>query len=296
VAAQPFAEGNHWRATKGPAVIDLIGTFHAYDPRMAAIAARLQPLIAAADATYVEATEAELAALQAAVTRQPELAFFTTGPTLPELLPEADWQRLMAAMRDRGLPVVLGAKMRPWMLSTILALPPCAMPAPGETRPEGLDLLVMTAARAAGKPLAALEPWDTALQLFNATPLDEQIAMLRATLPLLPQAEDLFLTMADAYFAERPLRLWELNRQLTLDTAAAAGMTEAEALAGFDDFAGLILTDRNRRWIDRLRAETGDGSAPVHLLVAVGAAHLPGETGLAALLAAEGWQLERQPF
>ena len=70
-AATPNGQGNHWRATRGEQVIDLVGTFHLPDPRMEPVMQRLAPVIASSDRVYLEATKAEIADLQKAVGARP---------------------------------------------------------------------------------------------------------------------------------------------------------------------------------------------------------------------------------
>lgn len=53
-----------------------------------------------------------------------------------------------------------------------------------------------------------------------------------------------------------------------------------------------LLTVRNNRFVDRLTPELDAGG----VFVAVGAAHLPGETGLVAMLGARGYTLTRIPL
>ncbi len=94
VAAQPFAVGNHWRATRGGSTIHVIGTFHMFDARMTMHMRKLMPVLHQAGAIYLEATEKEMAELQAAMASRPEL-MFTTGPTLPERLTDFDGAYLL---------------------------------------------------------------------------------------------------------------------------------------------------------------------------------------------------------
>ena len=48
---------------------------------------------------------------------------------------------------------------------------------------------------------------------------------------------------------------------------------------------GILLTDRNRKWIPRLKKMFGEKPT----FVAVGAAHLGGDTGILKLLQKEGY-------
>ena len=101
-------------------------------------------------------------------------------PAAYEQLPEADWQRLSAALRARGLPPFMAAKFRPWYVSMMLAVPPCLTAELAQQ--DGLDARIEATADAAGVPTRALEPWDTALGAFADLPLDRQIAMLRTAI------------------------------------------------------------------------------------------------------------------
>lgn len=281
----PYAEGLLWQARRGEAVVTILGTYHLPDPRHAALIARAGPMVEAAALVLVEAGPEEEAALKAALARDPSLMFSTEGPTLPERLAEADWQRLSAAMTDRGIPPFLAAKFRPWYAATLLAMSPCAMQAAagGEA---GLDGAVRDRALAAGVPLRALEPFDTALRLFDEIPEAAQIDMIRAALAPGSHADDLTATLADAYFAEKPQLIWEFSRH---DAEENSGMS-AEAIAEqFRLAEDLLMSRRNRAWIGVIGTAVKQG--PVFL--AAGAMHLPGETGLLRLLEAEGFSIER---
>ena len=53
--------------------------------------------------------------LKSEMTKRPDRLFLMSGPTLPEQLPEADWQELIAAMQARGIPGFLAARCSPGM-------------------------------------------------------------------------------------------------------------------------------------------------------------------------------------
>jgi len=284
----PYPEGNHWLARRGATEIGVIGTYHLYDARMAGLTERLAPVIEGAEALFVEATEAEVARLQSEIARDPSRLFLTTGPTLPEALAEPEWNRLKAEFAARGIPPFMGAKFQPWYVSVLLAIPACLTEGGQEPR-KGLDHLLMQRAAGAGVPTHALEPWDTALGLFDALPFDKQIDMLRASLPLASQAEDSLATLEEAYFRQEHRLIWEYSRLVAL-TAPEADTDEVAA-----DFALMeeaLLTARNRAWIDRLLPEA-EGR---RVVMAVGAAHLSGPAGVLQLLKDRGFALERRPF
>ena len=285
LAAVPHAEGLTWRATRGEAEIRLVGTYHFDDPRHAAILARVLPLMDGAARVLVEATGAEEAALMRALAERPEFLFITNGPTLPEMLPEADWTALRAAMRARDVPVFLAAKLRPWFVAAQLALPPCMARAAAKGR-AGLDARIIAAAEAQGLPVAPLEPYDTLFRIFEDLPEGGEAAMIRTALVMEAAAEDMSETLAAAYFAERPWAIWQFTREAA---AAMPDVDPADVEVQVRLAEGAMMARRNRAWIPVLTAAAADG--PV--LAAFGALHLPGPEGVLALLEAEGFSVER---
>lgn len=285
LAAVPFAEGLIWRATRGDAVIHLIGTYHFDDPRHEALMARAAPLLEGAAALLVEAGPAEEAAVMRALADRPDLLFETAGPTLPEALPGADWQALMTAMRARGVPAVIASRFRPWFVAAQLALPPCMAREAAKGR-HGLDRRLMQAAVAADIPVRPLEPWDTIFRLFEDVPASDAVALIRTALIMEGSAEDMSATLAAAYFAERPWAIWLFSQDRARATPGIDAADLDRQVALTED---LLMARRNRAWIPVLLAEAAAG--PV--VAAFGALHLPGEAGVLALLEAEGFTLTR---
>ncbi|MDR5652320.1 TraB/GumN family protein [Ruixingdingia sedimenti] len=284
-AAVPYPEGNIWRAQRGDAVIHLVGTYHLDDPRHDALMDAIAPLLSDARLLLVEAGPEEQARLTADLAQKPDIMFLTEGPTLPELLPEADWQAVMAAMRARGVPGFMASKFRPWYVAMLLGLPPCALEAL-KAGAEGLDNRLIAAAQARGLPVAALEPHDTLFRIFEGLDPAQELGMIRATLLMAEDAENQAVTLANAYFRGQSRLIWEFTRARALHQP---GLSTEEAAAQMDLAESLLMTTRNRAWIPVLTEAAGRG--PV--LAAFGALHLPGDTGVLALLAAEGFTIAR---
>ncbi|WP_322864922.1 TraB/GumN family protein [Aquicoccus sp. G2-2] len=100
----PFPEGLLWRATKGDTTLTIFGTYHMAHTQTVAQTTALLPLASAADFSFFEINSADKTGLEQTIARDPSVMFTTTGPTLPESLPETDWQRLRIAMAARGFP------------------------------------------------------------------------------------------------------------------------------------------------------------------------------------------------
>ena len=283
-AEQPFAVGNYWRATRGAEVIHVIGTYHFDDPRHDATMKILAPVLARAQTLLVEAGPDEEAALIDRMAQEPGLVINTDGPTLPQLLPPADWKRLSTALNNRGIPPFMAAKFRPWYLTMMLSIPACDIEFAATAK--GLDGLLIEAATAQNLTIAALEPYDTIFGLFDAMSQADQLAMITATLALEDKSTDMSITLADAYFAEEGRLIWEFTRDLTLNLP---GYTPEQVEKDFAAMELSLMKTRNKSWIPVITAASAKG--PV--LVAFGALHLSGGEGVLNLLADQGYKIER---
>lgn len=282
--AVPYPSGNLWRAEKQGQVIDLVGTYHLNDPRLDPILARVLPMLDQAKTLLVEAGPEEEKALKDRIAREPALMIITDGPTLPESLPPEIWQRLSAAMADRGIPGFMAAKFRPWYISMMLSIPTCAMSEMGT--PNGLDKQIISAAETRGKPVQALEPYDTVFHIFDALPEPDQLSMVTSALAMEDDAEDMSATLASRYFAGESRLIWEFMRSETLKLPGYAPEQVAQEFATMEE---AMINTRNRAWIPVIEAAAAKGA----VLVAFGALHLPGEEGVLNLLAQDGWVITR---
>jgi uncharacterized protein YbaP (TraB family) len=261
---------------------------HIYDPRLRAIRDRVHPLVKSADLLLVEATAQEEAEMQASLAANPDMIFITEGPTLPEQLDETTWQAVAEAARARQIPPFLAAKMRPWYLTLTLAIPPCAMP-DMIAGVRGLDHMIMADAKDAGVPLQALEPWTTLIDVMRAGSADDQRDMLHFATVAPEIQSEMFVAMLDSYFSGDIAEVWEASR---LASNYIPGMDTAKAESLFQITEDLLLRDRNQRWLPVIEAAATQHDA---IVVAVGAAHLPGDTGVLNLLAQSGWTITALP-
>lgn len=284
----PFGEGLFWIAEKDGKEITLAGTMHLYDDRHLPLLDRVAPQVAKADLLLVEMAPQDEMDMQRAMADDPSMVFISDGPTLPEKLPEELWQELAAAARERQVPAFIAAKYQPWFLSMTLSIPTCAI---GDLASglQGLDHMIMEEAEAGGVAIASLEDWRTLPDHFASIPFEEQIDMLRMALIEPELQSETFVAMLESYFDGRIAQIPEMTRM----TAELLPPDQAETLlSGFDLTMDLLLDARNLAWMPVIldAAERHD-----EIVVAAGAAHMPGETGLLALLEAEGWEIRPLP-
>ena len=288
LAKRPYPDGNHWRAVRGDAVVHLVGTMHIGDPRFDPVIDRLAPVVETADTLLLEMTAAERTELQRSMGVRPDMLLLDDA-TLPELLGDADWDRLAAAMRARGVPPFMASQFQPWYVSALLALPACL---DLETlAATGLDARLEAIADRADVPTQALEPFDTAFRAFSEVPLDMQLAMIRASLAAPDANTDLFTTLVETYFEQAHAEGWLVTQVL----APRLSPLDAEAAETVNARIESVLLDaRNRAWIPVIEDAAAAADGPV--VAAFGAGHLAGEDGVLALMAGRGFALERLPF
>ncbi|MDJ0626807.1 MAG: TraB/GumN family protein [Rhodobacter sp.] len=283
---QPYPNGILWRAERGDQIIHVIGTLHLHDPRHRATLDRIDTHIARSDTVFLEFGPGDEKRLQAKIAQEPDLAFITDGPTLPDQLADEDWNRLRQVMADRGVPGFLAAKMKPWMAMTTLGIAKCALhDLQGGLR--GLDHMVMERALELGKTPKALEPVETLFDIFGSYSPEEQLDLLRLTLDQqLDNPDAQMTTLIEAYFRGEIRLIWEWSFAVAQD---AMGLSDTDWQAQVARAEEALINRRNRAWMDRILPAAADGE----VLVAAGALHLPGEQGLLNLLARQGFTLTR---
>ena len=245
----------------------LFGTIHALPRRVDWRSAKLDAALAASDELVLEianigdqrALEAEFARLA----RSPGL------PPLTERLPPAQRDAFERLARKHGIDPAQFREVETWAAALTLA-----QALKGENKAEyGIDREILAAAES--KRIGELEGGAAQLAVFDTLPEADQRDLLSATIAeaTAPEADE-----------DRLARAWT-----TGDMALLAAETHTGLLAD-PELRAALLTGRNRAWADRLAAKLARGGKP---FVAVGAAHMAGEDGLPALLAARGYTVTR---
>ena len=271
-----------WRIGKeGVAPSYLFGTMHMSDPRVVALTPEAERAFDAASTVVIETTEVlDPAKMMAAMLAQPELTMFTDGTTLFSLLDEQDRAAVETALRERGIPPASVARMKPWMISSMLALPACELARKAAGAPV-LDAELAQRAQADGKRLEGLETIADQLGAMASLPMDFHMRGLVETLALGDTVDDVIETMIAIYREGEPGLFWPFLRTVTPDS-----MDDSDG--GYAAFEETMITARNRTMVERAAPLIDEGGA----FIAVGAMHLPGREGVVALLREAGYAVE----
>lgn len=280
VAPHPYGEGILFRADRGEESAIVVGTIHIPDPRLTPIVETIRPHLENAELLVLEATSEDEAGIQQLAAEKPEMFFITEGPTLIDLLSQEEWASVTERLQALGIPGFLAAKFQPWYLSMTLAIPPCAMTLL-QSGEKGLDRRLEIIAGENGVPLATLDDTEAVLRIFADEPLERQLDGLRVTLETQQSGDAATSTLLKGYFDGRLRETWEFAR-IQLDRS---NVEDADEM--FEEINQTLLVDRNRTWEDRL----ADMIAGKHVVIAVGGAHLSGESGVLRALERAGYEI-----
>lgn len=283
VAMHPYPAGNIWRAEKPDSTVHIIGTFHLFDPRTRDIIEAAHDLLENADRAFFEVLDEDEQYLQAQLVEDLEIGFITDGPTLPELLTDEEWSELQRRMNEYNMPGFFVAKMQPWFIGLTMAFPPCVVRKVEAAN--GVDPVLRKIAAAAGTPMQALDDIDDLIILLSKGSIEEQVADLKIAMTMTNDFfEDQHRTNLDLYLEGKHRELLEFGKLWALKTnpdhADHISEVISEALVE-------LLDDRNAEWMKTLLPAIVNGT----YVVAVGAGHLSGNSGILNQLERAGYIL-----
>ena len=270
-----------WRIEKeGVAPSFVFGTMHMADPRVVTLPAEAKAAFGEAATVVIETTEVlDQSKAMAAMLAQPELMMFTDATTLGSLLSDEDRALVEEALKKRGIPFASVQKMKPWMLSAMVALPACELARKAAGAPV-LDVMLARDAGSAGKGIEGLETIAEQLGAMASLPMEFHVEGLVETLKLGDRIDDVIETMIVLYLDGDTGAFWPFFRAVL-----PAG---SDGEAGYAAFEETIITARNRTMAERAAPYIDAGGA----FIAVGALHLPGPEGVVALLRGSGYRIE----
>lgn len=199
---------------------------------------------------------------------------FQNGKTLETVLSPKTYSLVKQALKAMGADVQKVKQYKPWVLYLTLS---GRFDSSVDFRPElGIENHFYRMAKDAGKPTGGLETLQDQIDVFNTLPLHIQDALLQESLAITnsQEREKAFLHMVKAWHQGSLQGLEQL----------------VETVKKFPLFYNNLLVQRNRHWVPQIESFLQEDK---NVLVIVGAAHLPGEDGLLALLAEKGYRIER---
>ncbi len=263
--APDIEQGRLWRITKGEQASYLMGTMHSEHADVVTL-----PLIMRTHFDSAQTLVLEMVMDRQTITQVAEAQIITRGPLLPELLGKSLYTRTVEAMSGYGLPEHALRNMKPWFVMSVLMMPKSKTGL-------FLDLQLYYEALAQGKQLVGLETAQEQIAVFDTIPLADQVAMLEDTLDNLGEMENYFATMREIYLSGDLDKLEQYSNDMMASD-------DPELVQRFNQ---RFIVDRNVKMVERMMPQLDEGGA----FIAVGALHLPGDSGILRLLQEKGYQV-----
>jgi uncharacterized protein len=263
-----------WVVRDADTTIYLFGTVHLLRPGLSWFDEAVKTAFDASDELKIEVVlpenPAAIAPLFVAAGSYP------AGTTLTSRLSPEQLTTYQAGLQRFGIPATALDPYEPWFVS--LQLAQGLYMAMGMTPDSGAEKILTTAAAAAGKPITGFETIEDQLGFFDGTPESEQIGGLLMVFERAGEMRGMI---------DRLLTSWTEGKPD--DTAVIMN----EGMVDSPETSRILLTDRNRRWADTLKARMDQ---PGTVFVAVGAGHLAGDNSVQTFLAERGLTVTRVEY
>lgn len=250
----------------------MVGTIHVVDARLEPAVARAEARLQETGALVVETDLSEAGQLDVM-----SAMMLTGGRTLPDIVGDALFARLVTIAETYGMPSFFLSQLAPWGAAMMISMPAEQLEAMAAGQAV-FDQRLVDSADAWSLPVETLESLEEQIQAFADHPEADQVMMLEAAIDMHPRLDAMVTEMIDLYAADDLVGLTEVALQ-------EMDMGDPELSERVLD---ALIVERNHRMAERV--------LPLLLeqphLVAIGAMHLPGEEGVLNLLAQQGWTVQ----
>lgn len=256
----------------------LLGTMHLSDPRVTSLPEEAKAAFDGASVVVLESDEIlDQQKAAAALMARPDLMYFAGKETIADYLKPDERKLLEDGLMKRGMPFNAVVKMKPWLLTSMVALPSCEL----TRKAQGLPFLDMKLARdglAAGKEVKGVETLAEQMEVVASLPMSFHVKSLVGTVKYPQFTADMMETTLQLY----------LKGEIGLVFPAGTYFAPEKDMADFKDmalFEEKLITTRNHHMADRGEPILAKGN----VFMAVGALHLIGDEGLVELLRKKGY-------
>jgi uncharacterized protein YbaP (TraB family) len=264
-AGPVLAQPSLWAIKDKDSTIYLFGTVHVLKPRTQWRSVKITKAFTEADDLVLEIADSDPMAMQPLMLKY---GVDHATPLSRKLSPES-YAKLRTAAEGMGLSPPIIDVMRPWMAALTVSLTPLLQA--GYDPASGVEKLLTTDAKAAGKPISAFETAEQQVRFFADMTPDQERELLESTLADIEEGP----AKVDALVAA-----WAAGDQAEIERQMVDEMQR-----DYPDVYQLLLVERNKDWAGQLKTKlAGSGVS----FVAVGAGHLAGPDSVQAQLAKLG--------
>jgi len=241
----------------------LFGTMHVLCAEDAQLSESLKSVISDCDEIYFEIKLDDMNDLMGAM----RYMRMNDSKKLSDLLSVAEYQKVKDyfAKHAAMLPFGMLERFKPLLISSLIEEEGLEC-----KTTNGMELMIMKETKPLNKPIRGLETMEFQAGLFDSIPYEKQARDLVNYIDSVDEYKKMTLKLAGVYRDQDLDKIDELSRK---------------GDPGMDGYMDLLLYDRNRKWAKTLTPLFRGKS----LLIAVGAAHLPGDQGVISLLRKAGY-------
>ena len=272
LAAPAAAEPALWRIHDADTEIVLMGSMHELPAGTGWLTPRIAARVDAADTLVLEAILPDDPSVVAKLVGQ--LGYSPGLKKLDTRVAPSRKAKLDAAVASTRVSMDTLDLMETWLATIVLG--DATLAKLGLSATNGVEATLTARVKMANKPIIPLETLEQQFGYFDTLSETDQRRLLDATV------DDFATARADT---EELTRAW-----LGGDVATIAAAFRKDAFASTPVIERTLMTERNARWADWLKARL---ATPGKVFVAVGAAHLAGPQSVQAMLAARGITVER---
>lgn len=263
-----------WVVRDADTTIYLFGTVHLLRPGLSWFDEAVKEAFDASDELKIEVVLPENVASIA-----PQFVAagsYPAGTTLSSRMSSEQLATYQTGLQQFGIPAAALDPYEPWFVG--LQLSQGLYAAMGMTPDSGAEKTLTAAAATAGMPVSGFETVQDQLGFLDSTPENEQIGGLVMLFERAGEMRGMIDRLVTSWTDGKPE-----------DTAVIMN----EGMVDSPETIRIMLTDRNRRWADTIKARMDQ---PGTVFVAVGAGHLAGDNSVQTFLAERGLTAERVAY
>ncbi|MDH4133809.1 MAG: TraB/GumN family protein [Gammaproteobacteria bacterium] len=266
--ARDFSKGLLWKIEhQGSEPSHLFGTFHSSDPHIVTLPCPVQRVFDRS-ASY----SMEMLMNGAGIIAMAQAMYLDGDKTLKDVVGESVYRDTQSALENAGVGTVEQfSRKKPWVVMLALSDSP-------QKGGLFLDLALQYDATRRGIPTYGLETMAEQVAVFNGMSLEDQTLLLRDAIQHQGHMSKAMTELVDAYLRRDIDGLMQLSEKYKA--------TDARVNSVLMD---RLLVQRNKNMAERMQGRLKEGNA----FIAVGALHLPGESGLLRLLTQAGYRVSR---
>ncbi|MGB8191482.1 MAG: TraB/GumN family protein [Chitinophagaceae bacterium] len=244
----------------------LFGTMHLLCAEDARLSANLKKAIKETDRIYFEIDMDDMGQMMSAL----KYVRMTDNTKLSDLLSTEEFARVKTFFEKNGsiLPFSMMERFKPYMLTSLIS-----ETGMGCEKTNGMEMTIMQESKKYDKEILGLETAEFQAGLFDSIPYGKQAKELLNYIDSIDRYKNNTSELVKVY-REQNLQKME---DLTMNSEGGIG-----------EYLDLLVFNRNRRWVEQLGSILPGKST----LIAVGAGHLPGESGLINLLRKAGYTVK----